>query len=125
MHVGQAVQLVGALVVADLAEQVGHAPVLAVLGGVSTGVGLGLQLGVLGARPRRDQDRTVPPHPRPPQLAVEALRDLLESQAGERLAAREGWQDTGLVFTTHRGAALDAGNVRKMFSVERRYNEPS
>jgi integrase len=40
---------------------------------------------------------------------------LLESQAGERLAAREGWQDTGLVFTTHRGAALDAGNVRKMF----------
>ena len=25
------------------------------------------------------------------------------------------WQDTGLVFTTHHGAALDAGNVRKMF----------
>lgn len=27
----------------------------------------------------------------------------------------ERWQDTGLVFTTHLGAALDAGNVRKMF----------
>ncbi len=25
------------------------------------------------------------------------------------------WQDTGLVFTTHLGAALDASNVRKMF----------
>jgi integrase len=25
------------------------------------------------------------------------------------------WQDTGLVFTTQRGAALDAANVRKMF----------
>ena len=34
---------------------------------------------------------------------------------GKRLAAGEDWQDTGLVFTTHRGAALDAGNVRKMF----------
>jgi hypothetical protein len=30
-------------------------------------------------------------------------------------AASVNWQDTGLVFTTHRGAALDAGNVRKMF----------
>jgi Phage integrase family len=35
--------------------------------------------------------------------------------AEERLAAGDGWQHTGLVFTTHRGAALDAGNVRKMF----------
>ena len=40
---------------------------------------------------------------------------MLDSQADERLVAGEGWQDTGLVFTTHRGAALDAGNVRKMF----------
>ena len=29
--------------------------------------------------------------------------------------AGDDWQDTGLVFTTHHGAALDAGNVRKMF----------
>jgi integrase len=50
-----------------------------------------------------------------PQMAVEALRALLASQADERLLAGERWQDHGLVFTTHLGAALDAGNVRKMF----------
>jgi integrase len=50
-----------------------------------------------------------------PQMAVEALRALLESQTDERLLAGEKWQDGGLVFTTHLGAALDAGNVRKMF----------
>jgi Phage integrase family len=50
-----------------------------------------------------------------PQMAVEALRALLESQADERLLAGEKWQDGGLVFTTHLDAALDAGNVRKMF----------
>jgi integrase len=50
-----------------------------------------------------------------PAVAVQALRAWAGSQAGERLAAGEGWQDTGLVFTNHLGAALDAGNVRKMF----------
>src|SRR6516165_9159638 len=50
-----------------------------------------------------------------PQLAAEALSALRESQARERALAPEQWQDTGLVFTTHHGAALDAGNVRKMF----------
>ena len=50
-----------------------------------------------------------------PAAAVQALRAWSGSQAGERLAAGEGWQDTGLVFTNHLGAALDAGNVRKMF----------
>jgi integrase len=50
-----------------------------------------------------------------PAAAVQALRAWQDSQAGERLAAGEGWRDTGLVFTTHRGAALDAANVRKMF----------
>jgi integrase len=50
-----------------------------------------------------------------PAVAVQALRAWAGSQAGERLAARDGWQDIGLVFTNHRGAALDAGNVRKMF----------
>jgi integrase len=50
-----------------------------------------------------------------PQMAVEALRTLSESQAHERATAGERWQDSGLVFTTHLGAALDAGNVRKMF----------
>jgi len=50
-----------------------------------------------------------------PVAAVETLRALRDSQAEERLVAGDDWQDTGLVFTTHRGAALDAGNVRKMF----------
>jgi integrase len=50
-----------------------------------------------------------------PQMAVEALRELRESQAEERALADERWQDSGLVFTTHHGNALDAANVRKMF----------
>jgi hypothetical protein len=50
-----------------------------------------------------------------PAAAVQALRAWSASRAGERLAAGDGWQDTGLVFTSHHGAALDAGNVRKMF----------
>src|SRR5271166_5129044 len=50
-----------------------------------------------------------------PAAAVHALHAWTDCQAGERLAAGDDWQDTGLVFTTHRGAALDAGNVRKMF----------
>jgi integrase len=50
-----------------------------------------------------------------PQMAIEALRALLESQAHERSLAGERWQNTELVFTTHLGTGLDAGNVRKMF----------
>jgi len=50
-----------------------------------------------------------------PRLAAEALRALRQAQDGERIAAGQRWQDTGLVFTTHLGAAPDAGNVRKMF----------
>ena len=50
-----------------------------------------------------------------PAAAVQALRAWAASQADERLAAGEAWQDTGPVFTNHLGAALDAGNVRKMF----------
>jgi hypothetical protein len=49
-----------------------------------------------------------------PAAAVQALRTWSGSQAGERLAAGDGWQDTGLVFTSHLGAALDAGNVREL-----------
>ncbi len=48
-------------------------------------------------------------------LAVYALRALADTQDRERAAAGQAWQDTGLVFTSHLGAALDAGNVRKMF----------
>ena len=50
-----------------------------------------------------------------PRLAVQALRALADAQARERALAGDRWQDTGLVFTSHLGAALDAGNVRKMF----------
>jgi integrase len=50
-----------------------------------------------------------------PQVAADALRDLASSQAREQAEAGERWQDTGLVFTSQRGAALDAANVRKMF----------
>jgi len=50
-----------------------------------------------------------------PAAAVQALRAWLDCQAGERHTAGQSWQDTGLVFTSHHGAALDAGNVRKMF----------
>jgi integrase len=50
-----------------------------------------------------------------PAAAVQALRSWTDCQADERLGARDDWQDTGLVFTTCHGAALDAGNVRKMF----------
>jgi integrase len=50
-----------------------------------------------------------------PQIAGDALRDLLAVQAREQAEAFERWQDTGLVFTTQHGAALDAANVRKMF----------
>jgi integrase len=49
-----------------------------------------------------------------PAAAVQALRAWTDRQASERPAAGQEWQDTGLVFTTCHGAALDAGNVRKM-----------
>ena len=50
-----------------------------------------------------------------PAAAVQALHAWSDRQASERIAAADDWQDTGLVFTTHHGAALDAANVRKMF----------
>jgi integrase len=50
-----------------------------------------------------------------PAAAVQALQAWTGCQDSERLAAGKEWQDTGLVFTTCHGAALDAGNVRKMF----------
>src|SRR5215470_10310943 len=50
-----------------------------------------------------------------PRMAVDALGALQESQSHERALAGERWQGTGLVFTTQLGAALNAGNVRKMF----------
>ena len=60
-----------------------------------------------GRRPRRPTAR--------PAAAVQALRGWTASRTRERHAAGDDWQDTGLVFTSHHGAAPDAGNVRKMF----------
>jgi integrase len=48
-----------------------------------------------------------------PRLAVQALRALADAQARERTLAGDRWDDTGLVFTSHLGAPLDAGNIRK------------
>jgi integrase len=60
----------------------------------------------------RPNDHAAPSASPPP---VQALHAWTASQADERLTAGDDWQDTGLVFTTHHGAALDAANVRKMF----------
>jgi integrase len=50
-----------------------------------------------------------------PKVAVEALRAWHKAQAAERLAAGPRWEDTDVVFTSGTGAALDDGNVRKIF----------
>ncbi len=49
-----------------------------------------------------------------PQMAAGALGALRESQAHERALAGARWQDTGLVFTTHRGTALDADRSQRV-----------
>src|ERR1700735_2072899 len=41
-----------------------------------------------------------------PAAAVQVLRAWQGCQTDERLAAGDRWQDTGLVFTSHAGAAL-------------------
>jgi integrase len=46
-------------------------------------------------------------------MAVEALAEHQERQAGDRLRAGELWQEQGLVFTTTLGTRLDASNVRR------------
>ena len=48
-------------------------------------------------------------------LCVDALRRQRVQQASERLAAGDRWEDTGLVFTTALGTAMDAANVRRDF----------
>jgi integrase len=50
-----------------------------------------------------------------PARCVDALRKQRALQAGERLAAGERWRDTGFVFTTRFGTAMDAANVRRGF----------
>ena len=50
-----------------------------------------------------------------PARCVDALRKQRALQAGERLAAGERWRDSGFVFTTRLGTAMDAANVRRDF----------
>lgn len=50
-----------------------------------------------------------------PELAADVLRRRRRDQEGDRVKAGSGWQDTGLVFTTTVGTALDAANVRRAF----------
>ena len=46
-----------------------------------------------------------------PVMAVQALRAWSGSQADERLAARDDWHDTGLVFPTCHGARPGRGET--------------
>lgn len=48
-----------------------------------------------------------------PARCVEAFRKQRAQQATDRLLAGEGWQESGLVFTTAVGSELDAANVRR------------
>jgi integrase len=50
-----------------------------------------------------------------PARCVEALRKQRVQQAADQLAADTRWHDTGLVFTTDVGTAMDAANVRRDF----------
>ncbi|GLW68438.1 site-specific integrase [Kitasatospora phosalacinea] len=50
--------------------------------------------------------------PLPPVVTV-ALREHQERQAQERVAAGERWKDTGLVFTSRVGTAIEPDNLRR------------
>jgi integrase len=50
-----------------------------------------------------------------PDLCVRALVTRRAQQDAERHAAGEQWHETGLVFTTRLGTAMDAANVRRDF----------
>lgn len=48
-----------------------------------------------------------------PARCIDALRRQRIQQAADRLLAGPAWQETGLVFTTRAGTAMDAANVRR------------
>lgn len=50
-----------------------------------------------------------------PARCIEGLRKQRVQQAADKLAAGARWRETGLVFTTARGTAMDAANVRRDF----------
>lgn len=61
---------------------------------------------------KSDSSRRVLPMP---ETIVAALRTHRTRQLEERMLAGEKWQDSGLVFTTSRGTAMDARNVLRKF----------
>ena len=50
-----------------------------------------------------------------PDLAADVLQRRRRDQAADRVKAGANWQETGLVFTTSVGTALDSANVRRGF----------
>jgi integrase len=52
-----------------------------------------------------------------PQHVVDVLREHRERQLAERDEVADAWQDNDLVFCTHLGGKLDAGNVSRQFKV--------
>ncbi len=63
--------------------------------------------GLVFSQPKNASRRTV----ELPQRAVEALRSHRKRQIREQLGAGPNWRDSGLVFTTTIGTAVDAQNV--------------
>jgi len=51
----------------------------------------------------------------PPRPCIDALRTVAVRRASECAAAGSRWHDSGLVFTTRFGTALDAADVRRDF----------
>jgi integrase len=50
-----------------------------------------------------------------PDVCVAALKLRMEQQAVHRVKAKEGWLDTGLVFTTRHGTAIEPRNFNRSF----------
>ncbi len=68
--------------------------------------------GVVFTEPKSAKSkRTIPL----PGHSLGILKAHRSRQLQERLAAGDGWQDSGLVFTTPIGTALDSRNVRRLF----------
>jgi integrase len=50
-----------------------------------------------------------------PQVVMAALKTHRRLQLEERMAAGAGWKESGLVFTSPIGTALDSRNVTRVF----------
>ena len=61
------------------------------------------------------QDPAVSADTGPAGAVCGVLRKQRAQQAADRLAAGDRWQESGLVFTTASGSAMDAANVRRDF----------